>query len=281
MKAKQMKTRELISKTDNMIPSDDMRVLFEYVTGKDMLVAKITDSEISQAEYDKIFSMAHKVASGKPVQYVIGEWWFMGNAFYVNENVLIPRQDTETVCLAAIEHIKTLSGNVKVLDLCTGSGCIGISIAKAVKGCTVDCTDISEGALALVRRNAEYNGVAERINAYYSDMLENCSKYDVIISNPPYIPKSFISTLDDKVKHHEPLLALDGGNDGLDFYRIIAKNAKDHLNKNGSIFLEIGYDQRESVTTLLKESGYCNIKCQKDHASNDRLVYCFINGEEK
>ncbi len=276
-----MKTQELISKTEDIIPRDDMRVLFEYVTGKDMLVAKITNVDIPQEMCEKIFSMTQRVSEGEPVQYVIGEWYFMGNMFFVNENVLIPRQDTEIVCSAAIEHIKKLSGTVRVLDLCTGSGCIGISIAKEIENCTVDCTDISEEALSLARKNAEYNGVAEKIKVYSSNMLENCGIYDIIISNPPYIPKNVINTLDKKVRLYEPLLALDGGDDGLDFYKIIAEEAKEHLSENGSIFLEIGYDQKDGVMKLLQEKGYYNVKCEKDHASNDRLVTCFINSEEK
>ena len=200
----------------------------------------------------------------------------MGLNFYVNENVLIPQPDTEILVEETIEKIKNLmSNNIKILDLCTGSGAIAISIAKLMSNITA--TDISEKALKIAKTNAQNNNVQNKIKFINSNMFQNINeKFDVILSNPPYIETNTIKTLSKEVQN-EPKLALDGGQDGLEFYRIIAKNAHKHLNKNGIIMLEIGYNQRKAVTQIFEETKkYKNIECKKDYSNNDRIIICWL-----
>lgn len=203
----------------------------------------------------------------EPMQYIIGEQEFMGLNFFVNENVLIPRQDTEILVELAMSYSK----DKNVLDVCTGSGCIAISLAKLSKAKSVTAIDISEKALAVASENVTRNCV--NVQLLQSDMFTNVTdKYDVIVSNPPYIPTDVIKTLMPEVKEHEPLLALDGTEDGLKFYRILAEQAMNYLTENGMVFFEIGCEQAESVCELLKENGYYNIKVTKDYAGLNRVV---------
>lgn len=178
-----------------------------------------------------------------------------------------------------------MSNNIKILDLCTGSGAIAISIAKLTSNNVgvyaygdpqITATDISEKALKIAKTNAKNNNVQNKIKFIKSDMFENINgKFDVIISNPPYIETNTIKTLSKEVQN-EPKLALDGGQDGLDFYRIIAKNAHKYLNKNGIIMLEIGYNQRKTVTKIFEDTKkYKNIEYKKDYSNNDRMIICY------
>ncbi|MBE5818708.1 MAG: peptide chain release factor N(5)-glutamine methyltransferase [Clostridiales bacterium] len=250
--------------------------IFNEVTGRDFVTSLVMGYELDADELAKMNEYAARVQNGEPVQYVLGKWDFMGRSFAVDERVLIPRADTELLCELALEHIASMGSDVSVLDLCTGSGCIGISISLDAKNTSVFCSDISEDALCVAYENAKTLGA--QIEFIQSDMLTNCGVYDVIVSNPPYIPSSIVDELDTSVKNFEPRGALDGGDDGLDFYRIIANEAKSHLTKNGALFLEIGYDQRDSVCKLLKDRGYINIECYKDIAQNDRVIKCILKG---
>lgn len=185
--------------------------------------------------------------------------------FFVNNNVLIPREDTEILVQEAISLNKK-----SILDMCTGSGCIAISLAKYIDGSFVEAVDISENALKLAKKNAKFNEV--EVNFINSNLFENVfKKYDLIISNPPYIPSVDIEDLQSEVKN-EPHIALDGGDDGLDFYRQISKDAINYLTDDGVLMYEIGFDQADSVSTILQECGYENIRVIKDFGGNDRVV---------
>ena len=210
--------------------------------------------------------------AGTPLQYITNKQEFMGLDFYVDSNVLIPQPDTEVL---VEETINLCRENSKVLDLCTGSGAIGISIAKNIKNADITMSDISEKALEIAKKNARNNEVIERCNFVLSDMFENIQgNFDVIVSNPPYIKTEIIKTLDKEVQS-EPHLALDGGEDGLHFYKLIAENAYKYLKQDGILALEIGYDQREEVISLLNSIGkYTDIYSKKDLAGNDRIIVC-------
>lgn len=246
--------------------------VFKHVAGRDYLTSVIVGYELKADEEQRIRYMIKRVLNGEPLQYVIGKWEFMGRQFIVTPDVLIPRPDTEILCEYAVDYIKGINTSVNVLDLCTGSGCIGISIACNVKNSNVSCADVSDSALEIAKKNADLNNVT--VNFILSDMFSNCGVYDVIVSNPPYIPTKTIEELASTVKDYEPHIALDGGDDGLDFYRTIAKDAKNHLICGGKLFIEIGYDQRESVSRIFKENGYLNIEVVRDYGGNDRVIIC-------
>ena len=224
----------------------------------------------------KIFNkMVQRLTTGTPLEYVINTAFFMGLTFYVNENVLIPRNDTEVLVEEVIKHVNTTNA-MTVLDMCTGSGCILVSLLHhtKVKGAGVD---ISPLALEIPKRNAIKNHVDNKADFILSDMFKNIKqKFDLIVSNPPYIPTATISVLEDSVKAHEPHTALDGGADGLDFYRILAKQAAYFLNPNGVVFMEIGHDQKEAVKKICFEAGY-NVTTKKDYAGHDRIAIAVAN----
>lgn len=196
--------------------------------------------------------------------------------FYVDENVLIPQPDTEIL----VEEIINLYKNkkCKILDLCTGSGAIAIALAKYVEDAQIVSSDISMKALQIAKLNAEKNLVHKKIKFIESDMFEKIddTDFDIIVSNPPYIKTDVINTLDASVKK-EPNIALDGGQDGLKFYKIIINKAHQYLSNNGKLFLEIGYDQKEDVIKLLNKTGYYNeIYSKKDLSQNDRIVVASV-----
>ena len=203
-----------------------------------------------------------------PLQYIIGEQEFMGLKFKVNSNVLIPRQDTETLVEEALKHIKP---GMKVLDLCTGSGCIIVSIAKNVPDIVCFGTDISKQALLVAKENAKRNDVEVELKR--SDLFDNITgTFDVIVSNPPYIATAEIASLMPEVRDFEPIEALDGKEDGLYFYRIIIEKSMDFLNPDGYVCLEIGYDQGSAVSLLMKQAGFTDVIVIKDLAGLDRVV---------
>lgn len=226
------------------------------------------DEEIPVDEMKEYESVLKKRAERVPLQYITGEQEFMGLTFYVNSNVLIPRQDTETLVEEALNLAKA---GMRILDMCTGSGCIIISILKNksdVKG--MGC-DISKQALIVAKENAKLNNV--NVAFEYSDLFENIEgKFDMIVSNPPYIRSAEIPSLMPEVAQFEPLKALDGSEDGLEFYRRIIKESKNYLNADGYIIFEIGNDQGEAVSNMLTYAGYNNVRVIKDLAHNDRVV---------
>ncbi len=272
----------------------DSRLLYCFMTGIERgRIFLMYQNTLQDDQCDEYFRLVDERAGGMPLQYITGTQEFMGLEFFVDENVLIPRQDTETMVEDVISLVKdgmVRGGEIeearrkewRVLDLCTGSGAIGLSLAKLLTGVklSVTCSDISGPALGIARKNAEKLGVTKSVRLVEGDMLSPFSgrskrnKFDLIVSNPPYICSDVIPTLQTEVKDHEPMEALDGGKDGLDFYRVIGKEAASRLKKNGFIFLEIGFDQGKKVTDLLEESGeFTDIICLKDLAGKDRIVF--------
>lgn len=213
-------------------------------------------------------AMIQKRSQHIPLQHITGTQEFMGFDFDVNEHVLIPRQDTE--CL--VERVMKYAQNKSVLDVCTGSGCIIISLEKLCRLSSATALDISDKALETARKNAKK--LQAQVNFIESDLFSQIhEKYDIIVSNPPYIPTKVIEGLMEEVKEHEPMLALDGKEDGLYFYRKIIMEAGEHLNTAGMLFFEIGHDQADAVSKLMQEHGFTGIMVEKDLAGLDRIVY--------
>lgn len=250
----------------------DVYFLYEFFSKGDPVLDIISQKEASEELCRSLERLVERRIAGEPVQYIAGVQFFMGLPFTVSPAVLIPRADTEILCESVIQEAKQREIPLQVLDLCCGSGCIGVAVAAYTENCQVTCADVDEGALNIARENAQKNGVAEKMQVIQSDLLERCEKYDMIACNPPYIPSEVIDTLEIKVKKFEPRIALDGGEDGLDFYRKIAQKAPFHLNKGGKIALEIGYDQREAVCALLAENGFTDVVCKRDYGGNDRVI---------
>ncbi len=224
--------------------------------------------EILPEQLNEYKGLIKKRAERVPLQYITGEQEFMGLTFHVNSNVLIPRQDTETL---VEEAIKLVEPGMSILDMCTGSGCIIISILKKCSGIQGTGSDISKQALNVAKENAKLNNVA--VDFERSDMFENLSdKYDMIVSNPPYIRSDVVPTLMPEVCEFEPLDALDGHEDGLYFYRKIIKECKSFLKEDGKILFEIGNDQGQAVSDMLTYAGFRNVRVIKDLAHNDRVV---------
>ena len=232
---------------------------YYYVHGEEDI------TQDAQKEYE---IAVQKRAEHIPLQYIIGEQEFMGLRFKVNSNVLIPRQDTETLVEQVLKIVKP---GRKVLDLCTGSGCVLISVLKNAPELTGMGSDISKTALLVAKENAKLHEVdAEWVR---SDLFDNITEtFDVIMANPPYIPTGEILSLMPEVRDFEPENALDGGADGLDFYRKIAGQVKDYLNPGGYVYMEIGYDQGEAVSELMRNAGFTEVEVIKDLARNDRVV---------
>ena len=224
-------------------------------------------THIKESQFSKAKEWAKKRAEGMPIWKIFGETNFYGYDIKVTLDTLSPRPETEEVCEELLKHIDNTS---KVLDMCTGSGCIAITIAKE-KGASVVAVDKSKKALEVAKENIELNNVQEKVILLESDMFEKVEgEFDAIVSNPPYIPTKDIDSLDVSVKEYDPIMALDGGLDGLDFYRIIAKNSVNHLKTNGYLILEIGINQAEDVKKLLEDN--FDVEIKKDLSNIDRIV---------
>lgn len=224
--------------------------------------------EILPEQLNEYKVLVKKRAERVPLQYITGEQEFMGLTFHVNSNVLIPRQDTETL---VEEAIKLVEPDMNILDMCTGSGCIIISILSRCRDIQGTGSDISKQALNVAKENAKLNNVA--VDFERSDLFENLSdKYDMIVSNPPYIRSDVVPTLMPEVCQFEPIDALDGHEDGLYFYRKIIKECKSFLKVDGKILFEIGNDQGQAVSDMLTYAGFKNVRVIKDLAHNDRVV---------
>ena len=259
-----------------------IKMLLSYILGKTKEYFVIHgDESLSLDDELKFKEGINKLNNNIPIQYVIHKQEFMGYEFYVDENVLIPQPDTEILVEEVVKIAKEFikkhkkGEEIKILDLCTGSGAIGISLSKILgDNAFVTVSDISEDIIDIVEINSRKN--LANLGMVSSDLFDNIyGKYDIIVSNPPYIETDVIKTLSKEVQN-EPIIALDGGQDGLDFYRRIVKDAKKFLNENGFLALEIGYNQRESVEKLLKENNYKSIYSQKDLGGNDRIVVANI-----
>lgn len=247
----------------------DARLLLEFICKTDHNELFIRgDRELNQDDIQQYLEFIGKRSENTPVQYLTMTQEFMGLDFAVNSNVLIPRQDTEVLVEEAMIHTHD---HMKILDICTGSGCILLSLMKYKNGCIGVGVDISKKALEVARKNAiKLEVEAEFIQ---SDLLENVEgKFDIIVSNPPYIQSEVIETLAAEVRNHEPRLALDGKEDGLYFYNKIINSVKPYLNKGGLLLFEIGYDQGEAVKDMMEITGFTHVNIIKDLGKQDRVV---------
>lgn len=255
----------------------DSWLLAEYVFGitkKDFYMNPA--GAVSKESADRYLELIRQRAEKIPLQHITGTQEFMGFDFKVNPDVLVPRQDTELLVERAVQYINSLQEKVKVLDMCTGSGCIAISVDKLCPNAEVVAVDISEKALLVAEENNRQNST--NVTFLHSDLFENIQgQFDIIISNPPYIKTEEIQGLMQEVKEHEPILALDGDWDGLKFYRRISKQSEKSLKNGGKIMLEIGYDQGKTVPEILEKDGFKEIKVLKDLSGNDRVI---IAGKE-
>lgn len=260
-------------------PSLKARLLLQYILNKPRQYLIVYDNEqLTLRQEVNFFKGIKKLAKGIPLQHITHSQEFMKMIFYVNEDVLIPRPDTEILVEEVIKISKRINAK-KILDLCTGSGAIAISLAKYIEESQITAVDISDKAISVAKLNAKNNNVENQITFVESDLFKQLpkEKYDIIVSNPPYIKKEIIKSLDKEVQN-EPKIALDGGYDGLDFYRKIISNADEFLKFTGYVCLEIGYDQKEDVLELLKNEGkYVDTSCKKDLFDNDRVIIARLN----
>lgn len=289
-----------------------INILIQFILKMDKMQIMLNDDvEVEENKQEKFFEKIEEIRNGKPIQYITNNQEFMGLNFYVDENVLIPQPDTELLVEEAICAIKTQlkledakinqnnslntdwkqqiadkkenKTSIKILDLCTGSGAIAVAIENYFLSnnniendiLKIYASDISEKALEIAKKNAISNNKNTEINFILSDMFDKIieNDFDIIISNPPYIETETILGLSKEVQS-EPHIALDGGMDGLKFYKIIATKAKEYLKENGQILLEIGYNQKEEVINLLNNENYLDISSKKDLSGNDRVVKC-------
>lgn len=255
----------------------DARLLLEEVCRTDRNTLLVHgDRTVTEEEETQFRIFIERRSTHEPLQQITGWQEFMGLRFSVTEDVLVPRQDTETL---VEEVMRYLRDGMEILDVCTGSGCILLSLLRYSNGCRGVGCDISEKALAVAGQNAKELGISAQF--IQSDLFESIEgRFEYIVSNPPYIRKDMIPTLMEEVRDHEPLIALDGGEDGLDFYRKITREATEHLYSGGMLFFEIGYDQGEAVKLLMEEEGYEEVTVSQDLAGLDRVVYGTFNGRK-
>lgn len=256
-------------------PRLDVETLLQKVLGVDRLYILLNLERVLSEDEEQLFNkFINERLNNRPIAYIVGNREFMGLDFFVKEGVLIPRPDTEVLVEEVIELAKKKDAK-NILDIGTGSGAITVSLAKYLENVKVTSVDISDIALEIGKRNAISNEVNDRINFVKSDLFTNIdkeTKFDIIVSNPPYIKRKVIETLDKQVKDYEPYNALEGGVDGLDFYRAITKQAKNYLKKGGILAYEVGHDQSEDVSKLMEMDGYTNIYTLKDLQQIDRVV---------
>ena len=224
----------------------------------------------------QVRSLVDRHLAGEPVAYLIGEWEFYGLSLDISPDVLIPRPDTEVLAGQAIEYIQTL-GECRVLDLCAGSGCIGLAVASQAPQARVVLGEYSDAALKVCRQNIRRNGLSGRVVPMQADAREkperSLGEFQCIVSNPPYIPRADIETLDASVRDYEPHLALDGGEDGLDFYQTISGKWKDALAPGGRLYFEVGIGQADSVLRIMRAQGFGDIQIVKDLHDIPRVVF--------
>ena len=249
----------------------DARLLLEYVCGTDHNTLLVHgEREVEEPKSTAYCDLILQRVAHTPLAYIKGTQEFMGLEFSVNKQVLIPNQDTETL---VEEAMRLMHDGMRVLDLCTGSGCIALSLLHYTNDTSAVATDISEAALTVAVQNAGQLKLTERVSFAETDLFPvQKEKFDLIVSNPPYIPTEVIETLAPEVKDHEPRLALDGTEDGLSFYRRIIRTAPEWLFESGWLILEIGYDQGEAVSAMMRENGVRDIEVIRDLGGKDRVV---------
>lgn len=252
----------------------DARLLLEYVCGTDRNTLLVHgDRELDEAQQTAFYNLIEKRAERIPLQYLTGTQNFMGLEFEVNGQVLIPRQDTE---ILVEEALKELHDGMRVLDMCTGSGCILISLLFYSNDCSGVGVDLSGEALQVAERNVRQlleKEKADRVALVQSDLFERVEgQFDMLVSNPPYIRTKELETLMPEVREHEPEMALDGTEDGIYFYKKILEGSRNHLKKGGMLLFEIGCDQAVEVSGLMRKAGYGEVRVIKDYAGHDRVV---------
>lgn len=262
-------------KTQNIdSPKQKARILMQYVLHENRQYLIVYDEKkLTPNQEKRYFDGVNKILQGIPMQHITHLQEFMKMNFFVNKDVLIPRQDTEVLVEEVIKIAKRINAK-KILDLCTGSGAISVSLAKYIENSQITATDISDKALEIAEKNAIEQKVEKQIAFLQSDLFASIpkEKYDIIVSNPPYIKKDIIKTLDKEVQK-EPIIALDGGIDGLKFYHKIISKSYEFLKYGGYLCLEIGYDQKIDVIEIIeKEEKYVNTYCKKDLYDNDRII---------
>lgn len=261
-------------------PKLDIEILLSKALGDvDRLYIHLNlHKELTKEQLDSFNKMIQDRLKGRPIAYIVNNREFMGLDFYVEEGVLIPRPDTEPLVEEVIELVKGKE-NLKIVDIGTGSGAITVSLAKYIKDCQVYSLDISDKALSIGLKNAISNEVEDKINFIKSNIFSGIEdkglELDVIVSNPPYIRRADINTLHTQVKDYEPYIALEGGEDGLNFYRDITRESVKYLKDKGILAFEVGHDQAEDVSEILKHNGYTNIYTKKDLQGIDRVVIGF------
>lgn len=262
------------------------RNLLCYVSGKSQ-EAIVADREKYACETvcDAMETAVKRILAGEPLAYVLGEWEFYGMTLYVDNNVLIPRDDTCAVTALAIKKGLFLDQNPRILDLCTGSGCIGLAVANRVKDAKVTLADVSQEALAVAKKNVARHKLSARVSCVQADALTPAKavlgKFDMIVSNPPYVTTAEMEELPHSVKAFEPHLALHGGEDGLAFYRAIVKNYTQVLKPGGYLCFEFGMGQGDAICALLERNGYTIIERAKDYNDRERAVLAQYGRKEE
>ena len=260
-------------------PNIDATCLFEKHTGIKHINLRMLYENTAPADLNGFWDDINRRCDGEPLQYILGEWEFYGLNFKVSKGVLIPRADTEVLVEISLDYLKKQATS-KVLELCIGSGCISVAIAVNNKSCKVWGVDISSIALEYSQLNINMHGVNNQVFASKGNMLTGVSEnelpesFDLIVCNPPYISTKEVDMLDDSVKKYEPLIALDGGSDGLDFYKAISKWLP-FLKRSGMLAFEVGFNQAEQVAKILIDNGLNDIFIKKDYAGINRVVAGF------
>lgn len=277
--------RAFMTQEDEQTASLLARDLLCYVTGKsrEMVIAQ-RDLYATEQDCLAMAQAVTRVLDGEPLAYVLGQWDFYGMTLAVDKNVLIPRDDTCAVTAMAIKQSLFLDAAPRILDLCTGSGCIGLAIAHRVKDAKVTLADVSKEALAVAKKNIAGQKLTGRVSVITADALEEPSaflgKFDLIVSNPPYITTAEMAELDHSVKDYEPHLALHGGDDGLVFYRSIAQKYKNALKPGGYLCFEFGMGQADSVCQILTDNGYTVLERTRDYNGVERAVLARYDRKE-
>lgn len=269
--------RALLQTEDAQMASSMARTLLCHVSGKTHeQILSGRDLYASESICDAMEDGIRRLLNQEPLAYILGEWEFYGLKLYVNENVLIPRDDTIAVADLAIKQGLFLDSDPRILDLCCGSGCIGLAVATRVKDAKVTLADLSKDALAVAKKNVANHHLAGRMNCVQVDAMKSApgflGKFDMIVSNPPYIDAADMQTLDKSVIDYEPHMALYGGEDGLDFYRSIVKNYTPALKPGGYLCFEFGEDQGDDVCAILIENGYTILERSRDYNDTERAV---------
>lgn len=269
--------RRQLRKADTGDPTLEAREILSFATGKTReQLLRDGILYMSPEQERRTRQLVERHLKGEPVAYLIGEWEFYGLPLDISPDVLIPRPDTEMLAEIAIDYCKTLKGS-RILDLCTGSGCVGLAVAAHVPSARVVLADVSEAALRICRQNIRRNNLSARVEQVEADALKkpssNLGEFQCIVSNPPYIPSDDILNLDTSVRDYEPHLALDGGEDGLNFYRAIVEHWTAFLTPGGRMCFEVGAGQADSVLRIMRGGGYGDIQIVKDLHGISRVVY--------